>query len=135
MCGPHERSIVTPLWASVVRWTRGNWLGSQPSAEDAPEKPRLFMGRGVSLIADDQASGPLARAAPQQDGSEVAITRAKVKDGAPFDMGDSREHALVEHITLEGAAVMASNAMPLFGDAIVVGNASYGCSPPVSGAR
>jgi hypothetical protein len=48
MCCQDAKRIVTHLWGSVVRWTRGNWLGSRPSAEDMPEKPRPFMGRGVS---------------------------------------------------------------------------------------
>jgi putative transposase len=48
ICGQDAKSIVTHSWGSVARWTRGNWLGSRPSAEDAPEKPRRLSGRGVS---------------------------------------------------------------------------------------
>jgi hypothetical protein len=52
MCCLLRPRIVTPSGnpegASVVRRTRGNWLGFQSSAEDAPEKPCRLSGRGVS---------------------------------------------------------------------------------------
>jgi hypothetical protein len=48
MCGLRAKRSVTHWWGSVARWTRWNWLGSRPSVEDAPEKPRPVMGRGVS---------------------------------------------------------------------------------------
>src|SRR5690242_13049401 len=40
MSGPHGKSIVTPLWGSVARWTRGNWLGFQPSDRTRPRSRR-----------------------------------------------------------------------------------------------
>ena len=56
---------------------------------------------------------------------KVAVSCAQLQDGPPLDIPNPVEQQLVEDIALECAAVIASDAMPLLRDAVVICRARY----------
>src|SRR5262249_34790314 len=77
------------------------------------------------LIADDETTGELAGESPQHQRREVTVARAQLQERTPFDAPDPAEHAIVEHVALECAAMISGRSMPLLGDAVVVHAAGY----------
>ena len=83
----------------------------------------------LGLVRDDQATRELSREAPQQEGCEVTVACAELKDCLSCDAADLREDEIVEDIALERATVIAGEPVPLLRDAIVVGGPGYGACP------
>jgi hypothetical protein len=79
----------------------------------------------LGLIANDQPRWELAGESSQKQRRKIAISRAKLQNGALCDTWDARQDALVEDIALERAAMMSGDAVPLAGDAIIISDACY----------